>query len=447
MDHQLLDEATYARRFRELIAGTESLHAHAQDVGDGKATIGWGYTFNRNNNEAIWRDSGIGLSDGQWQRLRDIDQAASSRKTALGLDFGRTLNEGEADRLLIASSPSYQTYADALALPDSRERLALVSVTYNRGVGAMKDHPVLDAIEAGDRAEAWYQLRYNCWGSNATAEAGLRKRRLAEAQVFGLYDDPDQVGRDEALSVLGMAEQRREAMDAVEKRFGQTIDGTDGKRDLVALANRDYPAITEAFGEVPTLREALDPARLALLSHLRAEHPAHAEALADDRVDVKDLHVRPGQAKGDWNVTIGDGPNALTLPMNRQTPAVNERAAAPLLPELEAPLQAAGHDGATRQQIGLAWQDHLQRHAHLGPADRVLLSRDGQTLAGLHGPLMSEMHIPTALSRFQWQPPEEQPRQLPQVVEGWVERGADRLAALSPVAGEIEAWSTGARQR
>ena len=25
--------------------------------------------------------------------------------------------------------------------------------------------------------------------------------------------------------------------------------------------------------------------------------------------------------------------------------------------------------------------------------------------------------------------------------------GADRLAALSPVAGEIEAWSTGARQR
>jgi len=151
MDHQLLDEASYARRFRELIAGTESLHAHAQDVGDGKATIGWGYTFNRNNNEAIWRDSGIGLNDGQWQRLRDIDQAASSRKTALGLDFGRTLNEGEADRLLIASSPSYQTYADALSLPDSRERLALVSVTYNRGVGAMKDHPVLDAIEAGDR--------------------------------------------------------------------------------------------------------------------------------------------------------------------------------------------------------------------------------------------------------------------------------------------------------
>ena len=70
MDHQLLDEASYARRFRELIAGTESLHAHAQDVGDGKATIGWGYTFNRNNNEAIWRDSGIGLSDGQCHRLR-----------------------------------------------------------------------------------------------------------------------------------------------------------------------------------------------------------------------------------------------------------------------------------------------------------------------------------------------------------------------------------------
>ena len=36
----------------------------------------------------------------------------------------------------------------------------------------------------GDRAEAWYQLRYNCWGSNTQYEAGLRKRRLVEAQVL-----------------------------------------------------------------------------------------------------------------------------------------------------------------------------------------------------------------------------------------------------------------------
>lgn len=432
MDHQLLDEASYARRFRELIAGTESLHAHARNVGDGKATIGWGYTFNRHNNEAIWRASGFNLNDAQWQRLRDIDQATHRRKTALGLDFGRVLNEGEADRLLIASSPSYQTHADALALPDSRERLALVSVTYNRGVGAMRDHPVLDAISAGNRAEAWYQLRYNCWGSNAPYEAGLRKRRLAEAQVFGLYDDPANVGRDEALLVLGMAEQRRKAMDVVERRFGQTLDGSKGRRDLVALANRDYPAVTEAFGKVPTLREALEPARQTLLAQMRAEHPTHAGALATDRVDVKDIHVRPGQAKGDWIVTIGDGPTALTLPMHRQPQAVDERAAAPLTIELEAPLRAAGHSAVARQQIGLAWQDHLQRHGHLGPADRVLLSRDGQTLAGLHGPLLSEMHIPTALSRFQWQPPEQQPQQLPQA--------AERVAALSPAAGEVESW-------
>ena len=71
----------------------------------------------------------------------------------------------------------YAVHADALGMPASREKLAITSVTYNRGVGSMRDHPVLEAIDSGNRAEAWYQLRYNCWGSNASAEAGLRKRQ------------------------------------------------------------------------------------------------------------------------------------------------------------------------------------------------------------------------------------------------------------------------------
>lgn len=70
---------------------------------------------------------------------------------------------------------------------------------------------------------------------------------------------------------------------------------------------------------------------------------------------------------------------------------------ASLPPQLAPQLLAAGHDEPMQQRIARAWGAHLQRHAHLGPADQVLLSRDGQTLAGLHGAVMSEMHIPNGL--------------------------------------------------
>ena len=302
-----MDRDTYAASLQLTIAETESLHARAQDVGDGKATIGWGYTFNRNDNHAIWQASGIHLTEPQWRDIRAMDAAPAQDKTRLGLAFGRELNVVEANQLLVASANTYATHADALGMPDSRERLALISVTYNRGVGAMRGHALLDAIGNGDRAEAWYQLRYNCWGSNTQYEAGLRKRRLVEAQVLGLYDDPANVGAEEARSVFRMVTQHRDDIEAVERRFGETLDGQAGARDLRALANRDYPGVTGQFGQVPTLRESLEPARLALLAQLREDHPHLAEVLADDRIDTASIHVDPGPGERGDNPAMQGG--------------------------------------------------------------------------------------------------------------------------------------------
>ena len=53
MEYRTLDRAAYRELVGDLIKLTESLHTHAQDVGDNRATIGYGYTFNRNNNVAI----------------------------------------------------------------------------------------------------------------------------------------------------------------------------------------------------------------------------------------------------------------------------------------------------------------------------------------------------------------------------------------------------------
>lgn len=296
MKYQTLDAVTFAERLRLVIAETESLHTRAQDVGDGKATIGWGYTFNRNNNEAIWLASGIALSDDEWRQIRAIDAASGNpARTRLGLAFARQMGAAEANELLVASTAEYAVHADRLGMPLSRERLALTSVTYNRGADQMQDHPLLDAIESGNRAEAWYQLRYNCWGSNASAEAGLRKRRLVEAQVFGLYDDPANVRADEAKQVMQMLTLHRDHIQSVESRWGETLTGEAGTRDVRALANRDYPAVTAEYGRAPTIRQALEPARIVWLNQLRQTYPEIASELRDDRFGVESIYVDPGR--------------------------------------------------------------------------------------------------------------------------------------------------------
>jgi len=295
MQYRELNREEYLTAIRRVVVGAEGLHAHSQNVGDGKATIGYGYTFNRNDNTAIWRESGITLSEQQWAELGRIDRAPDEDKTRLGLAFGRTLNAAESNQLLEASISRYEGPAERLGMPLSEERVSLVSVAYNRGVGALGRAPLMQALEEGDRAESWFQMRYNCWGTNQDAEAGLRKRRIAESQVFGLYDDPGNITLDEALSVYRMYRLHHEEIDRVERRWGETIDGVDGRRNLVDLANRDYPTLNRAYGEAPTIKDALAPAKDAMLGHLRQQYPELADTFTSENFDAGSIYVDAGR--------------------------------------------------------------------------------------------------------------------------------------------------------
>ncbi|GAB3380745.1 hypothetical protein [Lysobacter fragariae] len=301
MNYRELEQAEYDRKLRMVIVQSEGLHANVQDVGDNRATIGWGYTFNRNNNVAIWRESGIELTPAQWQTLTAIDAAPATDKTRVGLTFSRQLDATDSDQLLRASLEEFAGPADDLHMPLSDERIALVSLAYNRGTGmlagiprnSIPEHPVMDAIRDGDRAEAWFQVRYNCWGSNNDAEAGLRKRRFAEAHVFGLYDDRDNVTPDEARNVYRMYQLHRDEIDRVERGFGVTAEGDIARHNRIAQANRDYPSLVNEYGNVPNIADALAPARTVLLRELRREYPDLADRLTDANFNAGRIYVAP----------------------------------------------------------------------------------------------------------------------------------------------------------
>ena len=312
MQYRALDQAEYDRKLRMVIVGAEGLHTNAQNVGDGRATIGWGYTLNRNDNVAIWRAADIDLTQEQWRTLAAVDAAPRDDKTRIGLTFSKQLDGAESDRLLRASMAAYETPANALQMPLSDERVAVVSLAYNRGAGMLNgipqsnvpEHPVMDAIRDGDRAEAWFQIRYNCWGSDPldaqypdarSNEGGLRKRRFAEAEVFGLYDDPANVTSEEARSVYRMFQLHRGEIDRVERDFGVTVEGDMAGRNRIAQAKRDYPGLVAEYGRVDTIAEALGPARTVLLADLRREHPDLAERLTESNFDAGRIHLDPGR--------------------------------------------------------------------------------------------------------------------------------------------------------
>ena len=83
MEYNTLTQDQYNELVGDLIKLTESLHTRSQDIGDGRATIGYGYTFNRDNNVDLWRDSGIRLTESEWRQLAEIDAARPRDRTGL----------------------------------------------------------------------------------------------------------------------------------------------------------------------------------------------------------------------------------------------------------------------------------------------------------------------------------------------------------------------------
>jgi GH24 family phage-related lysozyme (muramidase) len=101
-------------------------------------------------------------------------------------------NETESKNAFDAIIGSYESRVDS-RLGYSKERIALVSLAYNSKTGAtdLLGGKLMAAINNDNRAEAWYEIRYNSNLNKIHAN-----RRYQEADLFGLYDSgtltPDQ---------------------------------------------------------------------------------------------------------------------------------------------------------------------------------------------------------------------------------------------------------------
>lgn len=180
-------------------------------------------------------------------RAADSNATYSTKKTTF--DFA---NDTEIKAVVNAVSSGFEGQVDTwlASIPDSKERAVLFSLAWNQksGATALLGPNLKSAIQNNHRAEAWYEIRYQ---SNGDALAGIAKRRYFESEEFGLYQNPESVGVEEAKAVFQMYTKHQSTI--------LTYDGSYGAQ---------VSAAESAYGEnVSTRAEALAPAKVVLTAN------------------------------------------------------------------------------------------------------------------------------------------------------------------------------------
>jgi VCBS repeat-containing protein len=173
-------------------------------------------------------------------------------------------------------------------LPDSREKVALVSMAYLGTLDGKTGQVVRNALASPEngRAEAWFAVRYfalESYRGRTTAQRyetnknGYAKRLFLESQLFGLYDAAGSASPGESQSIYKMLTQHRTEILAHEANFGAPPDGTSATRNMIAAANAD--ANLNVIATVQNLQQILEPARDAFVAWVNTVLPTGVAAL------------------------------------------------------------------------------------------------------------------------------------------------------------------------
>jgi len=120
-------------------------------------------------------------------------------------------------------------------IPESKGRAVLVSMAWNGWINKGKCPSLRKAVVSGNRAEAWYEIRYN---TNPTSNTAATRRNFAtrhyyESEVFGLYDagGSGNIGAAAAKQTYAMYTKHRKKILGYENAFGEGKTGTGNRRE------------------------------------------------------------------------------------------------------------------------------------------------------------------------------------------------------------------------
>ena len=156
-----------------------------------RAVIGYGYDLVANRGQQAIDDltsAGVILTQAQINAINALTDTTTGIPAALA---GLALPSEEAATALLNSAVArrragFQNYINSIGgMQESRERAVLESMWYQGQNNYLAPgFQITRALQEGDRAEVWYQIRYQ----SASDGGGVITRRYAESAYFGLYD-------------------------------------------------------------------------------------------------------------------------------------------------------------------------------------------------------------------------------------------------------------------
>jgi YD repeat-containing protein len=161
---------------------------------------------------------------------------------------------------------------------NTQEYLALLDMYYAGGQKLIGSNAIpllpsnlLSALNVGNRAQAWYEIRYQ---SNGNQLAGIAWRRYYDSQLFGLFSNPANPSQAEVLQAYQMLTQNRQSIIAYEASYGVDPDSNAQAlyKNQIAAANTMYN-VTGTSSAVQTLAQAFAPAETVLLAMLASQSP------------------------------------------------------------------------------------------------------------------------------------------------------------------------------
>jgi len=232
--------SNYADDLREQIIGGEGFEGKVYYNSGDTPTVGYGLAlYDKDSGSKVItafsdiEKSGVKISKADHILFNKIESAmqASPRSDTkiknlvdkLSLDLvnettGKTVFSHTIGRYETANKIGDTLYSN---LEDSKELIALTDIAYNGG-SALLGPELRQALTDENRAEAWFQIRYNSNGgqSRINSGKGIAKRRVAESDTFGLYDETPSV--EGMKDIISMARLHADAITTEESAFSVT---------------------------------------------------------------------------------------------------------------------------------------------------------------------------------------------------------------------------------
>ena len=207
----------------------------------------------------------------------------------------------------------------------SYERLTLLSLKYNSGVGNgnLVGPNLINALETGDRFRAWFEIRYN---SNKDNVVGHQKRRYYESEMFGLFNDRNNPSEDEINNIIdtlgkripGASKTYLQKIIERENAFEQYIES-----NAAANAKHDYQGLPFA-NQISHIGEAFRPLAKELLNRHLPEDISD-EIKQQIKNMVFDGQVLPGITNQKGEIAVREYPkHGVTAEQQEKSSPIND---------------------------------------------------------------------------------------------------------------------------